>query len=140
MSACTTCSLLEHTVYRVVIPNSGYKILCFDGEPKYIWIGSNYAPMWFDLYSTDWKNMHVLWGYEGGPDYLPRPKTLDALLETARKLSQGIPHVRVDLYSIGGTIYFGEYTFYTWAGLKIIEPKEWDLKLGELIKLPSRER
>lgn len=119
-------------------PLKDYKILCFDGEPKYIWVGSNYDPMWFDLYSADWKNMHVLWGYEAGPEKLPKPEKLDELLDVARKLSKGIPHVRVDLYSIGGKIYFGEYTFFTWAGLMKIEPKEWDLKLGDLIKLPIK--
>lgn len=118
-------------------PLKDYKILCFEGEPKYIWVGSNYDPMWFDLYSADWKNLHVKWGYDAGPEQLPRPAQLEELLETARKLSQGIPHVRVDLYSIGGKIYFGEYTFFTWAGLMKLEPYEWDLKLGEEIKLPN---
>ena len=118
-------------------PLKDYKILCFDGEPKYIWVGSNYDPMWFDLYSADWKNLHVKWGYDAGPEQLPKPAQLEELLETARKLSQGIPHVRVDLYSIGGKIYFGEYTFFTWAGLMKLEPDEWDLKLGKEIKLPS---
>lgn len=119
------------------LPLKDYKILCFDGEPKYIWVGSNYDPMWFDLYSTDWENMHVKWGYDAGPEKLPKPDMLEELLVVARKLAQGMPHVRVDLYSIGGKIYFGEYTFFTWAGLMPLEPNEWDLKLGELIKLPS---
>lgn len=120
-------------------PLKDYKILCFDGEPKYIWIGSNYDPMWFDLYSADWKNLHVKWGYETGPEQLPRPAQLDELLETARKLSQGIPHVRVDLYSIGGKIYFGEYTFFTWGGILLVDPVEWDLKLGQDINLPKKK-
>lgn len=118
-------------------PLKDYKILCFDGEPRYIWVGSNYDPMWFDIYSTDWENMHVKWGYEIGPEKLPSPEKLEEMLDIARKLSQGIPHVRVDLYSIGGIIYFGEFTFYTWAGLVKFEPEEWDLKLGELIRLPK---
>ncbi len=118
-------------------PLKDYKILCFDGEPKYIWVGSNYDPMWFDLYSTMWENMHVLWGYEAGPKKLPRPTNLDELLTVARKLSQGLPHVRVDLYTINGIVYFGEYTFFTWAGLMKLNPSEWDMKLGNLINLPQ---
>ena len=119
-------------------PLKDYKILCFDGEPRYIWVGSNYDPMWFDLYSADWVNLHVKWGYEAGPEKLPKPDKLDEMLNTARKLSQGMPHVRVDLYSIGGDIFFGEYTFFTWAGFMKIIPQEWDLKLGEAIKLPEK--
>jgi len=121
-------------------PLKDYKILCFDGEPQYIWVGSNYDPMWFDLYSTSWENMHVKWGYEAGPEKLPKPEKLDELLETARKLAKGLPHVRVDLYSIGGKIYFGEYTFFTWAGFMELEPSEWDRKLGDLITLPTKFR
>ncbi len=114
-----------------------YKFFCFNGEPKYIWVGSNYDPMWFNVFSTDWKNQHVKWGYEAGPDELPRPKQLEEMLEVARKLSKGIPHVRVDLYSIGGTIYLGEFTFFTWAGFGSFEPKEWDKVFGDLLMLPN---
>ena len=117
-------------------PLKDYKIFCFDGEPKYIWVGSNYTPMWFDLYSSNWENLHVKWGYNAGSETLPPPVNLKSLLEVARKLAQNIPHVRIDLYSINGQIYFGEYTFFTWGGFGKIEPKEWDLKLGEQIKLP----
>ena len=120
-------------------PLKDYKILCFDGDPKYIWVGSNYTPMWFDLYSAEWKNLHVKWGYDAGPDNLPRPAMLEELLETARKLSKGIPHVRVDLYSIGNKVYFGEYTFFTWGGLGKLEPEEWDFILGKEIKLPYKK-
>lgn len=114
-----------------------YKFFCFNGEPKYIWVGSNYDPMWFNVFSTDWKNQHVKWGYEAGPEELPRPKQLEEMLDVARKLSKGIPHVRVDLYSIGGTIYLGEFTFFTWAGFGSFEPKEWDKIFGDLLMLPN---
>lgn len=114
-----------------------YKFFCFDGEPRYIWTGSNYDPMWFDVYSADWKNQHVKWGYPAGPEELPPPTQLKEMLEIARKLSKGIPHVRVDLYSIRGTIYFGEFTFFTWAGFGNMEPKKWDKIFGDLITLPK---
>ena len=115
-----------------------YKFFCFDGEPKYIWTGSNYDPMWFDVYSIDWKNQHVKWGYPAGPEILPPPTQLEEMLDIARKLSKGIPHVRVDLYSIGGTIYFGEFTFFTWAGMGNFAPPKWDKIFGDLINLPNQ--
>ena len=52
--------------------------------------------------------------------------------DLAEKLSQGIPHLRVDFYNINGQIYFGELTFFHWSGLVPFDPPEWDLKLGEL--------
>lgn len=114
-----------------------YKFLCFDGEPRYVWTGTNYTPTHFDIYSTDWKNQHVAWGYDMYPGDLKKPERFDEMLDIARKLSAGFPHVRIDLYNIDGTIYLGEFTFFTWAGFCKLEPEEWDLKLGELIKLPQ---
>lgn len=116
---------------------SDYKFFCFNGEPKYIWMGTNYTPTHFDIYSTDWKNQHVAWGYDNAPEDVPPPPGFEQMLELARKLSAGIPHVRVDFYNIDGRIYVGEFTFYTWAGLKGLIPSEWNKKLGDLIQLPK---
>ena len=58
--------------------------------------------------------------------------------ELAEKLSQNIPHVRVDFYNINGRIYFGELTFYHWSGFVAFEPKEWDKTFGDWITLPIK--
>ena len=55
----------------------------------------------------------------------------------ARKLSSGLPHVRVDFYDIDGEVYFGEMTFFHWSGMKPFNPVEWDYIFGEHIKLPK---
>ena len=60
-----------------------------------------------------------------------------ALLEICRRLSKGIPHVRVDLYNIDGIIYFGEFTFFDGSGMQRIDPIEWDYRMGEFIRIPS---
>ena len=59
------------------------------------------------------------------------------MIETAEKLSKGIPHVRVDLYNINGQVYFGEITFFHFGGVVKFEPDEWDYKIGEWLKLPK---
>ena len=58
------------------------------------------------------------------------------MIEIARRLSQGMVHVRVDLYNCNGNIYFGELTFFHWSGMTAYNPIEWDYKFGEYIKLP----
>ena len=58
------------------------------------------------------------------------------MLDLAARLSEGIPQVRVDLYNIDGAIYFGELTFFHWSGMVPFEPREWDYKFGDYIKLP----
>lgn len=55
----------------------------------------------------------------------------------ARKLSAGIPHVRVDLYNVDKHIFFGELTMYTGSGYIPFYPKEYDGKLGDLLTLPN---
>ena len=47
------------------------------------------------------------------------------------KLSKGIPHVRVDFYEMGDQVYFGEMTFFHWAGTMSFKPEEWDYIFGE---------
>ena len=53
----------------------------------------------------------------------------------ARMLSKNIPHLRVDFYVINHHVYFGELTFYHNAGFSLVKPHEWNVKLGNLIKL-----
>ena len=62
---------------------------------------------------------------------LPKPDTLDEMITLAEKLSSRVKHVRVDLYDIGGTVYFGEYTFFTNCGFDRTITRECDVYLGK---------
>ncbi len=53
--------------------------------------------------------------------------------EIAESLSKGFPHVRIDFYSINGSVYCGEHTFYHGAGFEKFTPNEWDEKIGKHI-------
>lgn len=115
-----------------------YKFFCFDGEPKFVWVGSNFDPMWFNVMTADWKNLHCKWGYyDLGPENIAPPTQLKEMLEVAKKLSKGLPHVRIDLYSINNIIYLGEYTFFTHGGLAEFEPESFNKFFGDCIKLPK---
>ena len=57
--------------------------------------------------------------------------------EVAQKLSNGFCHVRVDLYEVDGSIYFGEMTFYHWSGFVPFIPSEWDEVFGNWLILPD---
>ena len=46
------------------------------------------------------------------------PDTFDALCSVAKELAAPFDFVRVDLYDVGGTPYFGEFTFTPGAGLE----------------------
>lgn len=116
-----------------------YKFLCFDGTPMFCWVDmGRYSNHTRNVYDLDW-NLQP-WSqetYELYKDPIPRPKNFELMVELARNLSQGFPHVRVDLYNIDGKIYFGEMTFSNGSGLDRIIPEEYDAMLGSLWKLDT---
>ncbi|MEE0517288.1 MAG: ATP-grasp fold amidoligase family protein [Anaerovoracaceae bacterium] len=71
--------------------------------------------------------------------HVEKPEQLSEMLEIARKLSEDIPMVRVDLYNVDGNIYVGEMTFSPGLFLRL-EPVEWDYKMGGFIDLDKIEQ
>ncbi len=121
-----------------------YKFWCFDGEVKCFYIttgraeGEHTKDNFFDVngnYMADLE--HV--GYKSDPNNPPQiPETLPTMIELAQKLSQGVPHLRVDLYEVNGKIYFGELTFAEESGFAEFKPKQWNYTFGNWIKLPEK--
>ena len=68
------------------------------------------------------------------------PENYPEMLALAEKLSEGFYHMRVDLYSVNGKIYFGEMTFFSANGMAPFYPDEWDIIFGEWIKLPIESK
>lgn len=58
----------------------------------------------------------------------------------AEKLSQGFPHVRVDFYEANNNVYFGEFTFFHFAGVVRFSPNEWDYTFGNWLELPIKNK
>ena len=116
-----------------------YKIFCFDGEPKFLFVatGRQQHDTRFDFYDLEFNHLPVLNGHPNADVWPVKPANFEKMLDLAGKLSKGIPHVRVDLYNVNGKIYFGEMTFFHWSGFVPFEPKEWDYKFGEYLKLPN---
>lgn len=116
-----------------------YKIFCFNGDPKIIQQLQNdkQENETVDYFDINWNRLNMKQRFPNSEVPLPRPQTLDEMLEIAKKLSKGIPFVRIDLYEVNGKILFSEHTFYTDAGYSIFEPEEenWDERLGEYIDL-----
>ena len=88
------------------------------------------------MYNLKWELQS--WNQEkyGNTNYpIEAPKNFDKMIEIATQLSNGFPHVRVDLYNVNGKIYFGEMTFTNGSGFEPIIPSEADEMLGELWSL-----
>ena len=117
-----------------------YKFHCFNGEPKLLFLASDRYlgknTLKFDWYDMDLNHLPFKSrGYENANKVIPYFEEFDEMKEVARKLSQGMPYVRVDLYLVNGRIYFGELTFFHDAGFVALEPEEWEYKLGSWINL-----
>ena len=115
-----------------------YKFFCFNGKPKFIFVatGRQEHDTRFDFYDMEFNHLPVLNGHPNADKWPQKPENYEEMIEVSEKLSKDLLHVRVDLYNINGKIYFGELTFFHWSGLKAFEPREWDYKFGEFLKLP----
>lgn len=118
-----------------------YKIHCFNGEPKAVQVISDRFSeegLHNDYYTLDWKNYGLSRGEMKNSEYVaPRPPQLEEMLSLARKLSAGIPFLRVDFYVVDGQIYFGELTFFPASGFVPFKPAKWDDVFGSWIQLPE---
>lgn len=125
-----------------------YNFCCFNGEPKFFYIGVDQASLGGDkndlalaYYDMNFKPINMERdGYKIYDKPINKPKTFDRMVEIARTLSKGIPFLRVDLYDMdrGGRIYFSELTFTPGAGLSPFKSKKVERKVGSYIKLPKK--
>lgn len=118
-----------------------YKFFCFDGKVKALFVATDRAvegeETKFDFFDEDFKHLPIRNGHPNANRDIPKPEHFEQMKAIAEKLSQGIAHVRVDLYNINGKIYFGELTFAHFCGWVPFEPEEWDYKFGSWINLPK---
>ncbi len=119
-----------------------YKFFCFDGEVKALFIGTERGTgdVKFDYFDADFNHLDLVQAHPMSGKDLPKPLHFEEMKQIASKLSQGMPHVRIDLYNVNGRIYFGEYTFYHHGGVTPFHPKKWDDIFGSWIKLPMNSK
>nr|WP_294660584.1 ATP-grasp fold amidoligase family protein [uncultured Blautia sp.] len=114
-----------------------YKFLCFDGEPKYVWIDvDRFTNHKRNVYNMNWELQEWNQRGYGNTDYpIEKPENFDQMVEIVKKLAAGFSHVRVDLYSVQGKIYFGEMTFTNGSGFEELVPAYADKMLGDMWNL-----
>lgn len=119
-----------------------YKVFCFNGEPKMIDVDYNRSlNHQRNLYTPEWERINATLGYPSDETKeISKPKALNEILNFARLLSKGIPHVRVDFYIINDTVYFGELTFFHGSGFEKTHPKSFDKKMGDWLVLPEKQK
>lgn len=130
------CELLQEPGHQGL---TDYKFYCFDGKVKYFMISHGEFThetknAKFDL---EWNNLDDQFKGKTVLNITKEdaPPNFDYMVQIARDLSQGFPHVRVDLYNVEGRVYFGELTFFSSGGFVNVHSLEMDRKIAEWIDL-----
>lgn len=97
-----------------------YKFFAFRGDTRYCQVVYDSAEhkyqrsLIYDI--NEWIKCSGFITKKQGSIDIPRPKTLDKMIEIVRALSNELPFVRVDLYEVNNMVFFSEMTFMPAAG------------------------
>lgn len=116
-----------------------YKFFCFSGKPYMICVDSDrFIGHKRNIYDLNWNKLNIVFNDYPLTDMVDeKPDNYEEMLSIVRKLSEDFPHVRVDLYDIGGKIIFGELTFYPSSGYCHFVPDNFDHILGNQFDISS---
>jgi len=118
-----------------------YKFYCFDGEPKFLYCGQGLTEdhsLKIDFYDLDWNLMPFYRTDYHRLGRIPKPTHLNKMIDIARKLSKGVPFVRIDLFEVNDQVYFSEFTLCPASGFMPFVPKEYDAIVGEWLRIPGQ--
>lgn len=115
-----------------------YKFYCFNGIPAFMQleVGRGTDHNTRNFYDMDWKLMPFGKELPHNPNLnVERPKMFDEMKAIAADLCKPFQYVRVDLYQVGGKVYFGELTFFPAGGAPDFVPAIYDAEVGKMWKL-----
>lgn len=115
-----------------------YKFHCFHGQPKYVFVQKNKSQnITKSFYDMNWNKIlpEKFIPAFANSDF-KKPENFEEMIQIAQKLAEGFIFLRVDLYSIGDKIVFGELTFFSNGGLIRSSIEKFNKEFGDLIKLP----
>lgn len=114
-----------------------YKFYVFHGKVKYLYLGKGLvSDHSLKICFLDENYNLVPFGRSDYPilrEVSDKPNNFDEMKKLAEKLAEGLSFVRVDLFNVGGKIYFSEMTLTPASGYMPFEPAKYDLVLGEII-------
>ena len=112
-----------------------YKFFCFNGvaDNVMVCIDRQIHDTKFYFFDKKWNLLPLnIRGKNTDPSFkLPRPECIEQMFDLAGRLSEGVPFLRVDFYSIDNHPYFGELTFFPDSGFDANLLPETDKMLGE---------
>ena len=122
-----------------------YKFYTFNGEPKFMLLVSNRfreGKKCFDYFDMNFNhvNLKEIGVANGLKVDWNKPQNFEKMKRICMCLAKKIPMVRVDLYDVNGSVYFGEMTFFDAGGFMKATPQTWEKEWGDLLNLPIRRK
>lgn len=114
-----------------------YKFLCINGIPQLMYCTNKSKDVFENYYDMNFNPIDIRHGFRRQIPEFEKPEKFELMKELATKLSKDIPIVRVDFFCIRSKVYFAEYTFYDWGGMRPFEDIKQDIDLGHLITLSN---
>lgn len=116
-----------------------YKWFCFNGEPKVMYIccdaGKRPEIAFFDM---EYNRLNMRDSDPQMKESPEKPHHFDEMMELSRKLSKGMPHVRVDFYiDSHDKLYIGEMTFFHSAGYSRFCPEDKEKMMGDYLDISN---
>ena len=114
------------------------RVHCFEGVAEFseIDIECNNGKLYSNIYDPNWNlQPFKVDCKENTPCEIRMPSKYNEMIELAEKLCLPKGYSRIDfLLSNDNRVYFSEITLTPNAGRMVIDPKEWDMKLGSYWK------
>jgi len=108
-----------------------YKFLCYSGRVEFIQMNfDRFGDPYEKFFDRDFNPLDLWQGTKQYPGKVARPNNYEDMVRVAECLSRGFDFIRVDLYNVGGRIYFGELTCYPAGGIVKFIPRDYDFIFG----------
>lgn len=113
-----------------------YKFFCYSGRAEFVQVTYDRCGDASErILDRDFNPLALYNGFKIYSGKIVRPQNYEDMVRVAESLARGFDFIRVDLYSVGNQIYFGELTTLPASGRARFVPKKYDFVFGEKWKL-----